>query len=169
MNHDNHDMHHVAPKDSPKEYAKFAAVLTLVGAGAYILTQLTDTSAMFAVMGVFLVTFAGFKLINLKEFAFGFQSYDLIAKKSLSYSYAYPFIQLVLGVLYISGIANVYVHVLSLVVALVSSVGVLNSLMKKQAVHCVCLGNVIKLPLSRISFVEDFGMAIMALIMIINR
>jgi hypothetical protein len=118
-------------------------------------------------MGVFFVIFSGFKLAQLKEFAYGFQSYDLVAKRSLAYSYMYPFMQLLFGVLYLSGVGSLSLNAVVLAVSLLSGAGVLNSLIKKQQVHCVCLGNVIKLPLSTISFVEDFGMAAMALIMII--
>ena len=119
-------------------------------------------------MTVFVV-FAAFKLAQLKEFAYGFQSYDLIAKNNLLYGYAYPFIQAGLGLSYLSGFGSIGLNIFVVAISLVSGAGVLYSLHKKQAVHCVCLGNVIKLPLSRISFVEDFGMAVMALAMIILR
>jgi hypothetical protein len=120
-------------------------------------------------MGVFFIVFAGFKISQLKIFAYGFQSYDLIAKHSLAYSYSYPFIQLAFGFAYLAGFGSIIVDSLVLFVSLISGLGVLKSLIKKQKVHCVCLGNVIKLPLSTISFVEDFGMALMALSMIFLR
>jgi hypothetical protein len=120
-------------------------------------------------MGVFFMVFSLFKLSRLKEFAYGFQSYDLIANKSLAYGFAYPFIQLLLGLIYLSGLGSQSVDIFVVIISLISGAGVLNSLSKKQMVHCVCLGNVIKLPLSTISFVEDFGMAVMALAMIIMR
>jgi hypothetical protein len=74
------------------EYVKFAVVLGSVFGLAIVLTVLGFRPFMESLMGVFLLVFGGFKLINLREFAYGFQSYDILAKKSLSYSYVYPFI-----------------------------------------------------------------------------
>ena len=153
--------------NTQKEYLKFAAIIVLIFSIAGGIWYLEWLPFMEALMGVFLVIFASFKLFNLKEFAYGFQSYDILAKRSLKYSFSYPFIQLVLGVLYLSGLSSFPLNITAFVVAVVASIGVLKTIIKKQEVHCVCLGNVIKLPLSRISFVEDFGMASMALAMII--
>jgi hypothetical protein len=168
----NHDMHQDMGHDDTNtmnEYLKFFGILGAITAISTLFWHNTALGFLDAFMGVFFVVFAGFKLAQLKEFAYGFQSYDLIAKKSLKYSYSYPFAQLALGVLYLAGAGSLPLDVFVVVISLVSAAGVLNSLIKKQAIHCVCLGNVIKLPLSRISFVEDFGMAAMAVAMILTR
>ncbi len=171
MNHDkHHDMHmHDQGTGSPIEYVKFIVVIAFVFGVATLLASIDFRPFMESLMGVFLLVFGGFKLINLREFAYGFQSYDIVAKKSLQYSFAYPFIQIGLGAAYLAGLASLLLHVLALIVAVVASVGVLQTLLSGQKVHCVCLGNVIRLPLSRISFVEDFGMALMAIAMIFMR
>jgi len=155
-----------------KEYVKFVLIMVCITVISLIHVSSSGMSIMQfteSFMGVFFVVFAGFKLAKLKEFAYGFQSYDLIAKHNLPYAFVYPFVQLVLGCIYLLGLSSLPVDVFVLVISLVSGAGVLNSLKKKQKVHCVCLGNVIKLPLSTISFVEDFGMAIMAFVMILFR
>lgn len=163
-------MHHNQP-DTKLEYLKFIGVMLLITALAYIWApsdNITVFTFMESFMGVFFVVFAAFKLINIREFAYGFQSYDIIAKKSLAYAFSYPFLQLLFGVLYLAGSGNSLVlNVVVLVVSLVSSIGVAKSIMSKEDVHCVCLGNIIRLPLSRISFVEDVGMALMAIAMIV--
>lgn len=168
MNH-KHDNHSFKPTNLKIEYLKFITIMLSILGVSLLTIAVTDLPFLDGFMGVFFIVFASFKLAQLKEFAYGFQSYDLIAKKSLQYSYFYPFIQLLFGLLYILGSGSVYLDAVVIIVSLISGAGVLNSLFKKQKVHCVCLGNVIKLPLSTISFVEDFGMAIMALIMIITR
>ena len=173
MNHEIHSDHeqHLESTQT-KEYFKFILILlfiTVISVGHANWFGFTLMQFLESFMGVFFVVFSGFKLFQLKEFAFGFQSYDLIAKRSLAYSYVYPFVQLVLGVVYLSGLGNIYVDTFVVMISLLSGAGVLNSLIKKQQVHCVCLGNVIKLPLSTISFVEDFGMALMAITMIFLR
>jgi hypothetical protein len=154
---------------SSKEYLKFVGVLVFILITSYLYSLyigLDLLTFLESFMGVFFVTFALFKIYKLKEFAYGFQSYDLIAQKSLVYSFAYPFIQLFFGFAYLLGYSTVALNIIVIIVSLVSGAGVIKSLLSKQMVHCVCLGGVIKLPLSRISFVEDFGMAIMALVMI---
>lgn len=164
----NHDEHvHVAAKKNTNEYLKFTAIMIAITVSSLLISSYSSLPFLESFMGVFFIVFAGFKIAQLKEFAYGFQSYDLIAKRSLVYSFTYPFLQLMFGVLYLLSFSSLALNLVVLVVSLISGAGVLNSLIKKQQVHCVCLGNVIKLPLSTISFVEDFGMAAMALIMII--
>lgn len=174
QNHTNHNDHVMVHESSSqkKEYIKFAGIMLAILVLSYVHASLAGIALMQfleSFMGVFFVVFAGFKIMQLKEFAYGFQSYDLVAKKSLLYSYSYPFIQLLFGLMYLFGLATIAVDGVVLFVSLLSGLGVLNSLHKKQKVHCVCLGNVIKLPLSTISFVEDFGMAAMAIAMIFLR
>ena len=48
-------------------------------------------------MSGFFITFAGFKLIDLKGFVEGYSTYDLLAKRFASYGYIYPFIELFFG------------------------------------------------------------------------
>lgn len=173
MNHtqhtDNHTNHHTA--NNTVEYVKFLGIMLAVTGLSYlhssVLNEFSMRQFIDSFMGVFFVVFAGFKLINLKEFAYGFQSYDLLAKKSLAYSFAYPFIQVIFGILYLVGATNTLLHSAVLIVSLFSGLGVLRALNSHAKVHCVCLGNVVKLPLSTISFVEDFGMAIMATVMLL--
>jgi hypothetical protein len=166
--HSHHEMHNA---NNSVEYLKFAGVMILITGLSYWHANWRGLDVMQyleSFMGVFFVVFAGFKLSNLKEFAYGFQSYDIVAAKSLVYSFAYPFIQLLLGTAYLLG-ANRGIDVLVLAISLISGFGVLQALRSKNKIHCVCLGNVIELPLSTISFVEDFGMALMALAMILMR
>jgi hypothetical protein len=57
---------------------------------------------------------------------------------------------------------------LELVVMAFSGTGVLIKLLKGEEVKCVCLGTVLKVPLTNITLVEDFGMAILALFLILK-
>jgi hypothetical protein len=59
-----------------------------------------------------------------------------------------------------------WLHLVTLIVSTVAGIGVVRELAKKTAIPCACLGNVIKLPLSKVSFVEDFGMLAMAMLML---
>jgi hypothetical protein len=45
---------------------------------------------------------------------------------------------------------------------------VAQELKRRAGIHCACLGNVIKLPLSTVSLVEDIGMGLMAAAMLVH-
>jgi len=47
-----------------------------------------------------------------------------------------------------------------------SGIGVTVKLIKREKFQCVCLGTFLKVPLTKITLVEDFGMAGLALIML---
>jgi hypothetical protein len=163
-------MNSVAKMPKPwGEYAKFVGVMLCVVALSLLHASWRGWSVqhfMESFMGVFFVVFSGFKFVGYKQFVHGFAMYDIVAKRSIAYAYAYPFLQLLLGMAYLLGSQNVALHLLVLLVSLVSTVGILQTIRNKQQVHCVCLGNIIKLPLSQISLFEDLGMALMAVLML---
>jgi hypothetical protein len=117
-------------------------------------------------MGGFFVAFSFFKLLDLRGFVDSFQSYDVAARLFRPYGYAYPFIELALGVAYLVRFAPVVTNVVTLAVMLVGIVGVLQALLQKRRIQCACLGTVFKLPMSKVAFIEDALMAAMALAML---
>ena len=96
-----------------------------------------------------------------------FAGYDVIAKRSKQYAAAYPFIELALGLAYLVNALPLTRDILTFVIMTVSSIGVFQEIRRRSGIHCACLGNVIKLPLSTVSLVENVGMGVMALVMII--
>jgi hypothetical protein len=48
-----------------------------------------------------------------------------------------------------------------------NGLGVLIKITKKEHFQCACLGTFLKVPLTKVSLIEDFGMALMALLMIL--
>jgi len=117
-------------------------------------------------MGFFLIVFSMFKFFNLEGFADGFQMYDLLAKPLRAYAYVYPFIELALGLGYLSHWRPNVVYTATIVVMLFGSLGVLNALRKGLDLDCACMGTVLKVPLSTVALLEDLGMAIMAAAML---
>jgi hypothetical protein len=113
-------------------------------------------------MGVFLVVFSMFKFFDLPGFADGFQMYDLLAKPFRPYAYLYPFIELGLGLAYLSHWRPVVVYIATIVVMLWGGLGVIRALFKGLDLECACMGNILKVPLSTVAVLEDFGMAVMA-------
>lgn len=118
-------------------------------------------------MAGFFIVFAAFKLLDLRGFVEGYSTYDLIAQRVPGYAYIYPFLELGLGLVYLGGVNALWLHVFTFILMAINGTGVLIKLAKKEPFQCACLGTFLKVPLTKVTLVEDFGMAIMALWMII--
>jgi len=126
----------------------------------------TPYAALSYLMGFFFVIFSLFKMIDLPAFAMGYQEYDLIAKRVKAWGYAYPFIELVLGVLYLLVINSPILHIVTIVMSAIICLSVLIKLSKHEKFQCLCLGTVLKVPLTIVSLIEYAAMGIMAAIML---
>ncbi|ABC27585.1 conserved hypothetical protein [Hahella chejuensis KCTC 2396] len=120
-------------------------------------------------MGFFLCIFAMLKLFHPKAFANGFEMYDLLAKRFRGYAYVYPYIELGLGLAYLSFTAPYLTYVLTIIVLSFGAAGVLSALRKGLDINCPCMGTVLDVPLSTVTLTEDLGMAAMALMLILMR
>jgi copper chaperone CopZ len=119
-------------------------------------------------MAGFFLVFSFFKLMNLKGFAEGYSMYDVVAKRFGGYGYVYPFIELALGIAFLTGFSPVLTNWVTLIVMTVSTIGVVQNLMKKSPFQCACLGTIIKLPLSKVTLFEDVLMVLMSAAMLVN-
>jgi hypothetical protein len=113
-------------------------------------------------MGLFLVVFSMFKFFDLPGFADGFQMYDLLAKPFRPYAYSYPFIELALGLGYLARWKPEIIYGVTIVVMCWGALGVIRALSKGLDLDCACMGTILKVPLSTVALLEDFGMAAMA-------
>lgn len=113
-------------------------------------------------MGAFFIVFSFFKFLDLKGFASSFRGYDVIARKFTAYAYSYPFIELFLGIGFILKWNLYLLNWITLIFMSVSSLGVIESLIKKNKIQCACLGTVFNLPMSTVTLVEDLLMVAMA-------
>lgn len=120
--------------------------------------------AMQHFMGGFFVVFAFFKLLDVRGFADAFQTYDIAARRFPLYAVAYPWIELVLGVAYLTNVAPLVTNIATLIIMATGLAGVTQALLAKRRIQCACLGTVFKLPMSKVTFVEDLLMAAMALV-----
>lgn len=120
-------------------------------------------------MAGFFLVFSMFKLIDLKGFAAGYSTYDLLAKKVFAYGYLYPFIELFFGLAMIMNYQNPALLYAEIIIMVFSGLGVAIQLAKHEEFQCVCLGTFLKVPLTKITVVEDFGMAILAVVLLFLR
>ncbi|MEQ1849290.1 MAG: MauE/DoxX family redox-associated membrane protein [Candidatus Peribacteraceae bacterium] len=149
---------------------QYRPLFTIVGliALASIVTSVDGSTvdwmgAMTAFMAGFFLVFAGFKLLDVPGFARGYAKYDLLAMRWKGYGYLYPFIELVLGIGYLTVPLDPTLNMITAAVMLFGGIGVTIKLLKREQFQCACLGTFIKVPLTAITFIEDFGMALMAL------
>ncbi|HMO78156.1 MAG TPA: hypothetical protein PKA42_02450 [Candidatus Paceibacterota bacterium] len=120
-------------------------------------------------MGWVLIFFGIIKLSDVVGFAEGFAKYDPLAKRSIVYAQVYPFLEITLGVLFILQLLILPATLITLFIYSASLFGALQSMMKKETLHCVCLGTYFKLPLSTVTITEAvfmIGMCIWMLVML---
>ncbi|MEX2013747.1 MAG: MauE/DoxX family redox-associated membrane protein [Parcubacteria group bacterium] len=115
----------------------------------------------------FFLTFATFKLMDLKGFAEGYSTYDLLAQRWFGYGYVYPFIELFFGLAMILLPFSRGLLWAELVVMAFSGLGVAIKIARKEEFTCACLGTFLKVPLTKITLIEDFGMALLAGVLLI--
>lgn len=124
--------------------------------------------AMRMFMAGFFLIFGFLKVINLKGFVTAYREYDIVAKQCRVYGYVYPFIELALGVGYLVGWNLFVTNWVTLVVMVVSAIGVLQKLLEREEIPCACLGIVFKIPMTWVTFGEDVLMALMAFLMLMG-
>ena len=125
-------------------------------------------SFMYDFMGLFYIVFSFFKFLDYKNFPSTFSMYDPIAKTFPFYGWMYPFIETILGLLFLLRIQLFISLCVTITILGITTVGVTRSLMNKSNIQCACLGTALKLPMTKATFIENFIMIIMAVWMIIS-
>lgn len=117
-------------------------------------------------MAGFFIVFSFFKLLDPPGFVSAYRGYDLIANKIPAWGWAYPFVELGLGVAYLLALVPLVTNIITLVLMLVGAAGVLKALLDKRAIRCACLGTALNLPMTKVTLIEDLMMAVMAGVML---
>ena len=117
-------------------------------------------------MAGFFLVFSFFKLLNLRGFAESYSMYDIVAKKWPGWGYMYAFVELGLGLAFLTGASPVVTNAVTFVVMSLSLVGVLQSVLNKRKIKCACLGDIFNLPMSTITIIEDGLMIVMSAAML---
>ena len=118
-------------------------------------------------MGFFFLGFAFFKLLNIAKFADAFATYDIVARRSRNYALAYPWVELSLGLLFVTRTLPMLANILTVVIMSVGLIGVISAVRKKQTIQCACLGTAFNLPMSVVTIIENSLMLAMALAMLL--
>ena len=117
-------------------------------------------------MAGFFITFSFFKFLDLRAFADSYSMYDLLAKRVRTYGFVYPFIELAMGIAYLTHFAPSSTYIATIAVMGFSSLGVIQSVLDKNKIKCACLGAVFNLPMTTVTIIEDLLMVAMAVFML---
>jgi hypothetical protein len=166
MDHASHDQ---AVHTTWKSYIPLIVIIGLILVTSLIISWREVLMGSFSLsksisyfMTGFFITFAGFKMMDLGGFAQGYYTYDLIAKRWFGYGYVYPFIELFFGLSMILFPAAQWILWVEGIVMILSGLGVSIKLAKHEKFQCACLGTFLKVPLTKVTLIEDFGMALLA-------
>ena len=119
-------------------------------------------------MASFFLVFSFFKMLDLQGFAAGYSTYDLVAKKFYYYGYAYPFIELALGIAYLIEPMNLILNIAVFLIMLISAIGVIKAKLTKQQYTCACVGSFFNVPLGTIAIIENVSMVVMSVYMLFH-
>ena len=105
-------------------------------------------------------------MLDLTGFASSYAMYDVVAMKFPTWGYIYAFIELALGIAFATNFEPVITNAATAFVMSVSLIGVLQSVLNKKKIQCVCLGAVFNLPMSTVTIIEDGLMILMSVAML---
>jgi copper chaperone CopZ len=117
-------------------------------------------------MASFYLVFSFFKFLDLRGFVNAFRGYDPLANRLALYGYVYPFIELTLGLMFLTSFAIDLAVYATLFILGLTTVGVIDQLRQKNKIVCACLGSVLNLPMTEATLIENLIMIAMAMILI---
>ncbi|MFC3050998.1 MauE/DoxX family redox-associated membrane protein [Kordiimonas pumila] len=160
---------HVRDENRGGNIKDYWPLIALVGVSALAaiavcagFSSFTMKSLMHVYMGVFLIVFALLKLFDPNGFQDGFAMYDLLGMRFAPYGYIYPYLELVLGLAFLSFLAPVTTYLATIILFTFGAAGVIAALQKGLDINCPCMGNILNVPLSTVTLTEDLVMIAMA-------
>lgn len=149
-----------------KSYLPLIVIIGLITIASGIVSRGALEPFVVSFMTGFFLVFGAFKLMDLKGFAEGYSTYDLLAQKWFGYGYIYPFIEIAFGLLMLAGYHPAWLLWTEFALMAFSGIGVAIKIARREPFICACLGTFLKVPLTKITLIEDFGMALLALVLL---
>jgi len=143
----------------------FSITLTYV-IKIFLNIDLRDSISIF--LGIFSLIFAFFKIIRLRDFVEAFSEYGFVTQKARFYGLVFPFLELIFGISLLFLLDIVLIELLCLLFFSLNFISVLNALNKNKKFVCACLGDLIKLPLSKVSLIENLTMIFGIIYILLN-
>ncbi len=127
----------------------------------------SSNNAMLDFMGLFYIVFSFFKILDIKGFSMSFRMYDPLAKQVPIYGSIYPFIEILLGMMFLTRFEVKTALILTVIVLGITTIGVTQTLIDKRSIKCACLGTTLNLPMTEATFIENAIMIIMAFLLLV--
>lgn len=146
-----------------KQLRPLFLIFSYVIIGSLMLTK-GDSMALFMTnfMGLFYLVFGFFKFLDYRGFPTSFGQYDPIAKRFKLYGWLYPFIETLLGIMFLYQIELEIALWVTIIILGITTVGVAQQLFQKNKIQCACLGTALNLPMTEATLIENGIMLIMA-------
>ena len=150
-----------------KQLCPLFLIFSFVIIGSLMLTK-GDSISLFMTnfMGLFYLVFGFFKFLDYKGFPASFRQYDPIAKQIKIYGWLYPFIETILGIMFLYQIELAIALWVTVVILGATTVGVSQQLFQKSKIECACLGTALNLPMTEATLIENSIMLLMAFSML---
>lgn len=119
-------------------------------------------------VGSMLLVFGGFKLISYESFLDVFPRYDALGSRYGWYVYAYPLVEVILGMSYILDLAPSVRYIVTFIMVTFGLIGMVTNLDRQgPSAHHTWLGNFLKLPMSTAILFEDVIVAVLAAVLVV--
>jgi glutaredoxin len=165
---------HPLPVEGATSYKPVIAVFA-AGAALAMAVSLHMYASPFTVRaGEWFVSFtmvilAMLKLQNVEKFSSMFVGYDLLARRWVPYSYAYPFLEFAAGALMAAHALDWLSIPIALTIGTIGAVSVFYAVyVQKREIRCACVGGSSNVPLGFVSLTENLFMIGMAVWMLFN-
>lgn len=148
--------------------AVFAVAALLASAVSYATAGTPFTGqAVGWFLGFATAILAILKLQDVERFSTSFLNYDLLARRSVPYAYAYPYLELLVGVLMVAGALHWLAAPLALFIGGIGAWSVFKAVyLDKRELKCACVGGASNVPLGFVSLTENLAMVGMGVWMV---
>ncbi len=160
------------PSKTNKSYKPVIAIFTTAALLAIVFSfkqaqSLLSLGTIEAFIAISMVLLGLQKLQDIHQFATLFKTYDLLAKKYPIYSFVYPFIETIAGILMLAGFLTWISAPITLIAASIGAISVFRAVyLEKRNLNCACVGGNSNVPLGFVSLTENIMMMAMAAWMI---
>ncbi|TMM49850.1 MauE/DoxX family redox-associated membrane protein [Qipengyuania marisflavi] len=116
-----------------------------------------------------MVILAMLKLQDIEKFSSMFVGYDLLARRFVPYSYAYPFLEAGAGILMAAHALKWLAIPVALTIGTIGAASVFYAVyVQKREIKCACVGGTSSVPLGFVSLTENLFMIGMAIWMLVR-
>ena len=162
------------PEPGTTSYTPVLAVFAAAGALALAVSHFVYATPFTVRAAEWFVAFAMvllamLKLQDVEKFSSMFVGYDLLARRWVPYSYAYPFLEFGAGALMAAHAFNWLSIPVALTIGTIGAVSVFYAVyVQKRDIKCACVGGSSNVPLGFVSLTENLAMIGMALWMLLR-